>query len=167
MRPICEVAHGGESGWYCSGLLGRTSLRHLAPSFDDFLDGPHCSGLLGRTSLRRKEQTHGKQREPGLFRPSRPDFIETTTNNNPRIMKQADCSGLLGRTSLRQGCAPAPQQSHRHCSGLLGRTSLRRDLEQVCESMLMDCSGLLGRTSLRHAGVGFADASVEHIVPAF
>ena len=60
----------------CSGLLGRTSLRRL-----EFLGGGKgyhdCSGLLGRTSLRHKIAVN-KFREPlELFRPSRPDFIET------------------------------------------------------------------------------------------
>ena len=35
-----------------------------------------CSGLLGRTSLRRHVE-HFFRRGPQLFRPSRPDFIET------------------------------------------------------------------------------------------
>ena len=37
-----------------------------------------------------------------LFRPSRPDFIETLAPS-PCEMATTNCSGLLGRTSLRLG----------------------------------------------------------------
>ena len=36
-----------------------------------------------------------------LFRPSRPDFIETTIGGTMGSVELATCSGLLGRTSLR------------------------------------------------------------------
>ena len=62
--------------------------------------GEHCSGLLGRTSLRLWE-VRGGDGDGFLFRPSRPDFIETfhflSQYGSIRI-----CSGLLGRTSLRR-----------------------------------------------------------------
>ena len=40
-----------------------------------------------------------------LFRPSRPDFIETIDSASRRAAKVMNCSGLLGRTSLRPGPA--------------------------------------------------------------
>ena len=61
----------------CSGLLGRTSLRHpLVPPLRRF--SADCSGLLGRTSLRQSFLILFVILTPLLFRPSRPDFIETT-----------------------------------------------------------------------------------------
>ena len=87
--------------WYCSGLLGRTSLRRsrasrvragrdelFRPSRPDFIETlgacgsmsalkSNCSGLLGRTSLRHELGEVGDVVDDGLFRPSRPDFIET------------------------------------------------------------------------------------------
>ena len=36
-----------------------------------------------------------------LFRPSRPDFIETMTPDSNMLSILHYCSGLLGRTSLR------------------------------------------------------------------
>ena len=36
-----------------------------------------------------------------LFRPSRPDFIETRPSITFFLLLFSDCSGLLGRTSLR------------------------------------------------------------------
>jgi len=41
-----------------------------------------------------------------LFRPSRPDFIETLAGR-PEHEARYHCSGHLGRTSLRQYCALA------------------------------------------------------------
>ena len=41
----------------------------------------------------------------GLFRPSRPDFIETCPFTYLDLVEGGDCSGLLGRTSLRLGDA--------------------------------------------------------------
>ena len=62
--------------------------------------------------------------EEGLFRPSRPDFIETLKNRMPETASPY-CSGLLGRTSLRRELGRHPLEPEGHCSGLLGRTSLR------------------------------------------
>ena len=63
----------------------------------------NCSGLLGRTSLRLPEfgccDFHAV---PLLFRPSRPDFIETWVRHDCFVGDLRDCSGLLGRTSLRR-----------------------------------------------------------------
>ena len=36
----------------------------------------YCSGLLGRTSLRSPQPRNAEERDCELFRPSRPDFIE-------------------------------------------------------------------------------------------
>ena len=86
-----------------------------------------------------------------LFRPSRPDSIETPPPCTPTPLNPRHCSGLLGRTLLRPG-QPAlralgrvllfrpsrpdsietrqpesrPRHAAAHCSGLLGRTLLRR-----------------------------------------
>ena len=110
---------------YCSGLLGRTSLRrdHLKaltgavkalfrPSRPDFIETPKLSSVTARLSL--------------LFRPSRPDFIETSDSKSVPSDSRFHCSGLLGRTSLRRkGTAAAATRPRSDCSGLLGRTSLR------------------------------------------
>ena len=60
----------------CSGLLGRTSLR-LIDLGEVSNSKIYCSGLLGRTSLRRDIGEVGGVLVVALFRPSRPDFIET------------------------------------------------------------------------------------------
>ena len=39
----------------------------------------HCSGLPGRTSLRRYDEQYCGCGNHGLFRSSRPDFIETSS----------------------------------------------------------------------------------------
>ena len=72
VKSLVKAAFRGER---CSGLLGRTSLRliHRAEMRRDSIS---CSGLLGRTSLRH-EETHEDREKHTLFRPSRPDFIET------------------------------------------------------------------------------------------
>ena len=80
-RPdFIETTPGGSSfvgrGSYCSGLPGRTSLRHLA--------GIRINGNIG-----------------GLFRSSRPDFIETASACPEADVRHHNCSGLPGRTSLR------------------------------------------------------------------
>ena len=41
--------------------------------------------------------------KPALFRPSRPDFIETVADWALLLKQSVHCSGLLGRTSLRHG----------------------------------------------------------------
>ena len=119
----------------CSGLPGRTSLRHAQP-LTLSRSRSDCSGLPGRTSLRLNQhhlvavdlqlfrpsrpdfietvdfaEDHGLY--PELFRPSRPDFIETL---KMRLILEvtADCSGLPGRTSLRQPVR------HRRQGGMLG-----------------------------------------------
>ena len=109
----------------CSGLLGRTSLRQQIPDEQ----GRGCAPLF-RPSRPDFIETSGRRGLPGgcarrLFRPSRPDFIETP----PAWVKcsyPSHCSGLLGRTSLRRpGSQPPWRRSGADCSGLLGRTSLR------------------------------------------
>ena len=130
-----------------------------------------CSGLLGRTSLRPCFQPCST-RTRKLFRPSRPDFIETETNINRVGEVFSDCSGLLGRTSLRphrlddrkidvwlfRPSRPdfietimnlKEKREYLACSGLLGRTSLRRPDRPGHRAGYISCSGLLGRTSLR------------------
>ena len=127
-----------------------------------------------------------------LFRPSRPDFIETEYSGLYQDGGSLNCSGLLGRTSLRPGPAcrgwPKPpancsgllgRTSLRHfevrrngtavdhCSGLLGRTSLRLQVFAKLFDFIPNCSGLLGRTSLRLAGVFIPEKAAELIVPAF
>ena len=134
-------------------------------------DTPDCSGLLGRTSLRRAT---GAVASSGrvLFRPSRPDFIETVRPESFRF-DGADCSGLLGRTSLRlevildhQLLRPILFRPSRpdfiettvagrkpHLSSRLFRPS-RPDFIETSglgpdPPRRPNCSGLLGRTSLR------------------
>ena len=104
-----------------------------------------------------------------LFRPSRPDFIETQPGLGYPGWGMVDCSGLLGRTSLRPTTVAVEAWMAPHCSGLLGRTSLRLFVALVVLAAAgqVDCSGLLGRTSLRREDlVGFVKHLVE-IVPAF
>ena len=135
---------------HCSGLLGRTSLRQPQPGRRSS-HARYCSGLLGRTSLRHNVPPLVRIPHSQLFRPSRPDFIETISGGGDDD-ELGHCSGLLGRTSLRLGSPEAARlEAHRpHCSGLLGRTSLRRPhaphQRPRCHG---NCSGLLGRTSLR------------------
>ena len=63
-----------------------------------------------------------------LFRPSRPDFIETPQIRHTAPLYGDDCSGLLGRTSLRLTAVVAAFEAMGDCSGLLGRTSLRQGI---------------------------------------
>ena len=86
--------------YHCSGLLGRTSLRREAAGVSMAV-AADCSGLLGRTSLRQDRADEEFHRSDGLFRPSRPDFIETTMPPFGGQKPIQNCSGLLGRTSLR------------------------------------------------------------------
>ena len=68
-------------------------------------ENSHCSGLLGRTSLRQWVQHVTANQDMGeLFRPSRPDFIETIDSCRKCCNLFGHCSGLLGRTSLRHEC---------------------------------------------------------------
>ena len=62
----------------------------------------HCSGLLDRTSLRHGARRHHYHRAGKLFRPSRPDFIETDRCRSGGGVPSRNCSGLLDRTSLRR-----------------------------------------------------------------
>ena len=113
---------------HCSGLPGRTSLRHRRRSGGAAPAGGHCSGLPGRTSLRR--------RSPPV--------------SSPAMGPVTDCSGLPGRTSLRLYVRFARVLAGReYCSGLPGRTSLRPILRSIGFGLVGDCSGLPGRTSLR------------------
>ena len=134
-----------------------------------------CSGLLGRTSLRQNCWRLPSVNIAQLFRPSRPDFIETATSPYRHRCRWRHCSGLLGRTSLRPQFASAKDWVWQDCSGLLGRTSLRPSYESETahatgrrlfrpsrpdfietartypqpRTRTHNCSGLLGRTSLR------------------
>ena len=143
----------------------------------------HCSGLPGRTSLRPRDLIHVLHHGEVLFRPSRPDFIETCTAQGNRIAQSSHCSGLPGRTSLRRCDTDRRQQCGGvwDCSGLPGRTSLRQPLgwsshprvrrlfrpsrpdfietpRRSCpvRSHQWYCSGLPGRTSLRQSNLASA-----------
>ena len=151
----------------CSGLLGRTSLRPDDPAAPRQVLAPHCSGLLGRTSLRPTSSSGPfGQLAPPLFRPSRPDFIETYTAHL-LCPNEGHCSGLLGRTSLRQSGESVDAVDH----ATLFRPS-RPDFIETWAALgsragtATNCSGLLGRTSLRqqpeHLNLG-----ISEIVPAF
>ena len=163
-----------RTGKYCSGLPGRTSLRQ-----DDEWEGREkstdCSGLPGRTSLRRRCRVGNGTGLRPLFRPSRPDFIETFDIDFQRSRR----SSKLFRPSRPDFIETCNVSSTLHtpeynCSGLPGRTSLRRDKDRaLCEVVPalfrpsrpdfietwpgapryscrgMYCSGLPGRTSLR------------------
>ena len=95
--------------------------------FEQIRQDIHCSGLLGRTSLRRQVSILSEINAFLLFRPSRPDFIETRSRHTRSSLMNQYCSGLLGRTSLRQERLNLGlRDAHLHCSGLLGRTSLRQ-----------------------------------------
>ena len=134
----------------CSGLLGRTSLRldaaHGAFPQDHALFRPSRPDFIETSP----KPAPGTSKPAQLFRPSRPDFIETTNPRTWMVTLSSDCSGLLGRTSLRLVYSVAlPYRSKRHCSGLLGRTSLRQIYATPPRGSGTYCSGLLGRTSLR------------------
>ena len=138
---------------YCSGLLGRTSLRLgrrmcgrrssgrlFRPSRPDFIETELASNLTEPVSRLFRpsrpdfiETGDGPAIDvqwAGLFRPSRPDFIETSRSSRLGGAVPLDCSGLLGRTSLRLGIRRRDGRRRYNCSGLLGRTSLRRHLER-------------------------------------
>ena len=87
-----------------------------------------CSGLLGRTSLRPQLAAQLGIRDEKLFRPSRPDFIETSGDMRHTRGHLRYCSGLLGRTSLRLPVTASSSRFRAYCSGLLGRTSLRHEV---------------------------------------
>ena len=98
---------GGCRRRNCSGLLGRTPLRQFGlPSLS--FGGFHCSGLLGRTPLRPVEHACEYPVAATLFRPLRPDSIETGRGRHGATPATPDCSGLLGRTPLRR--APRPRR---------------------------------------------------------
>ena len=63
----------------CSGLLGRTLLRLYSLTLSGQQKRTNCSGLLGRTLLRHHHARRGLATRCRLFRPSRPDSIETTS----------------------------------------------------------------------------------------
>ena len=86
----------------------------------------YCSGLPGRTSLRHNLCFPGCGRFVGLFRSSRPDFIETPKASSRERTSGFNCSGLPGRTSLRPLTRLIEALVEPNCSGLPGRTSLRR-----------------------------------------
>ena len=173
---------------HCSGLLGRTPLRQFGlPSLS--FGGFHCSGLLGRTPLRPVEHACEYPVAATLFRPLRPDSIETgrgrhgATPATPdcsgllgrtplrrlltrlAVRRRHDCSGLLGRTPLRQTASISRSRAAKYCSGLLGRTPLRPVQAEVTKLSAGNCSGLLGRTPLRHWHDRWGHAP-RRIVPA-
>ena len=87
-----------------------------------------CSGLLGRTSLRLNHYAQLVTPATRLFRPSRPDFIETLHNQH-RAAPDAPCLFRPSRPDFIETQSIAPHgwtQISPVCSGLLGRTSLRQ-----------------------------------------
>ena len=67
---------------YCSGLPDRTTLRlSKQPVFCCFTI--YCSGLPDRTTLRLDAGQVGDEFGDGLFRSSRPDYIETLDGTTP------------------------------------------------------------------------------------
>ena len=167
-------------------------IETIPKDFDVVIHFEDCSGLLGRTSLRHFCQQPDARLMRELFRPSRPDFIETLVWLAAVFGGELDCSGLLGRTSLRRGNRVCLGVVSGHCSGLLGRTSLRRwffrspaalaaglfrpsrpdfiETQCGCEHRREHspyCSGLLGRTSLRLVGTSKNRFGFKNIVPAF
>ena len=132
----------------CSGLLGRTSLRQQPDGVD-----PVCQvAELFRPSRPDFIETQDQRSSGGmphkLFRPSRPDFIETCRGGGGPI-RWPDCSGLLGRTSLRLEAEPQEPYGVR-----LFRPSRPDFIETTFSPRRLPegsyhCSGLLGRTSLR------------------
>ena len=111
-----------------------------------------CSGLLGRTLLRLPPSANLCTHQSQLFRPSRPDSIETSGILGLGSLGTAHCSGLLGRTLLRLRChVPANAPSY----GLF-RPSRPDSIETNGRCSIMyfafHCSGLLGRTLLRQGG---------------
>ena len=153
----------------------------------------NCSGLPGRTSLRHNMLTQRLRSRLGLFRSSRPDFIETENDSPEPTESTPDCSGLPGRTSLRLRQSPIVRTLvASDCSGLPGRTSLRHlsplillhDVGQLFrfsrpdfiethvlrggrEAYAPDCSGLPGRTSLRRVHSCQTFSCCLQIVPVF
>ena len=88
-----------------------------------------------------------------LFRPSRPDSIETRAQVDKARSNYADCSGLLGRTLLRR-VYEFPKFAFKR--GELFRPSRPDSIEtqknyETFAYADTDCSGLLGRTLLRQA----------------
>ena len=65
-----------ETGWHCSGLPDRTTLRQQHVATGRIVRG-HCSGLPDRTTLRHHPARECFPGGVGLFRSSRPDYIET------------------------------------------------------------------------------------------
>ena len=124
-----------ETGWgwstilvmaNCSGLPGRTSLRPRRRAPTNTTTPQHCSGLPGRTSLRLRARRRGRKRSDGLFRSSRPDFIETFGLS----CRVVGAVGELFRSSRPDFIETANRSNsrsvHEYCSGLPSRTSLRR-----------------------------------------
>ena len=111
---------------------------------------PDCSGLPDRTTLRPPPCWFFQSDALGLFRSSRPDYIETVSSETRRIY-----GGLLFRSSrpdyietTNPHCG-SPRTA-RHCSGLPDRTTLRRiPLPAGQDVAVGHCSGLPDRTTLR------------------
>ena len=84
---------------HCSGLPDRTTLRPEAVRWVISVI-QNCSGLPDRTTLRRPGQHPAAAAGVGLFRSSRPDYIETNMIFAARRWV-VYCSGLPDRTTLR------------------------------------------------------------------
>ena len=84
----------------CSGLLGRTSLRRHVEHF--FRRGPQLFRPSRPDFIETNQWAVSARAGMKLFRPSRPDFIETRRFSHDQSVGSSDCSGLLGRTSLRR-----------------------------------------------------------------
>ena len=152
----------------CSGLLGRTSLRPPQPAdiryFPFALFRPSRPDFIETLHL---NSLYGKF--AGLFRPSRPDFIETSAMFHGTRSITMYCSGLLGRTSLRHAPLYVPALE----VPLLFRPSRPDFIETrvtwgtLHDDSGRDCSGLLGRTSLRLLTRNPETELLGLIVPAF
>ena len=150
---------------YCSGHLGRTPLRlqrhkiHPTP-------GKHCSGHLGRTPLRLTGHGNQKLTCAELFRPSRPDSIETLR----RLWRRHYAIGLFRPSRPDSIETPTPSHDWHHRDTELFRPSRPDSIETSSWRISTlpappDCSGHLGRTPLRH-GLVLEREGVLVIVPA-
>ena len=87
--------------------------------------------------------------QKGLFRSSRPDYIETARHECATKAHPKDCSGLPDRTTLRRQGRQQASCGMSDCSGLPDRTTLRRERITIDAARASDCSGLPDRTTLR------------------
>ena len=127
----------------CSGHLGRTSLRPGSAAGSRTSRWPDCSGHLGRTSLRPSLWLHSSLGQAPLFRPSRPDFIETVLPFFFCDFSPLHCSGHLGRTSLRQKY----WAKHQPIVQILFRPSRPDFIETITAMFVCCCKSVLFRPS--------------------